>query len=82
MIGVNLLGLADDIWTLRGRQKLFGQVVLAFVLAMTGFKIMHLQLFGYEVELGYLAIPVTIMWLLATTNAMNLIDGSDGLCSS
>ena len=82
MVGVNLLGLADDIWTLRGRQKLFGQVVLAFVLAMTGFKIMHLQLFGYEVELGYLAIPVTIMWLLATTNAMNLIDGSDGLCSS
>lgn len=82
MIGVNLLGLADDIWTLRGRQKLFGQIVLAFVLAMTGFKIMHLQLFGYGVELGYLAIPVTIMWLLATTNAMNLIDGSDGLCSS
>ncbi len=82
MIGVNLLGLADDIWTLRGRQKLLGQIVLAFVLAMTGFKILHLQVFGFAVELGYLAIPATIIWLLATTNALNLIDGSDGLCSS
>lgn len=82
MIGVNLLGLADDVWTLRGRQKLFGQVLLALVLAFTGFKIMHVQVFGFAIELGYLAIPVTILWLLATTNALNLIDGSDGLCSS
>ena len=82
MVGVNLLGLADDIWTLRGRQKLLGQVVLAFILAMTGFRIMHAQVFGFSFELGFLAIPITIVWLLATTNALNLIDGSDGLCSS
>ncbi len=82
MIGVNLLGLADDVWTLRGRQKLLGQVALAFILAMTGFKIMHVQVFGIALELGYLAIPITVVWLLATTNALNLIDGSDGLCSS
>lgn len=82
MLGVSLLGLADDIWTLRGRQKLVGQIVLALVLTATGFKIMNLQLFGYGIELGYLSIPVTLVWLLATTNALNLIDGSDGLCSS
>ena len=82
MIGVNLLGLADDIWTLRGRQKLLGQIALAMVLVFTGFKIAHVQLFGFAIELGYLAIPVTLVWLLATTNALNLIDGSDGLCSS
>ncbi len=82
MIGVMLLGLADDIWTLRGRQKLLGQFVLAMVLIFTGFRIGHVQIFGMNFELGLLAIPTTLVWLLATTNALNLIDGSDGLCSS
>ncbi len=82
MIGVMLLGLADDIWTLRGRQKLLGQVVLACILAFTGFRIGHLQIFGISFDLGLLSIPVTLVWLLATTNALNLIDGSDGLCTS
>jgi UDP-GlcNAc:undecaprenyl-phosphate/decaprenyl-phosphate GlcNAc-1-phosphate transferase len=82
MVGIMLLGLADDIWTLRGRQKLVGQVVLATVLIFTGFSIRHLQIFGFSFELGLLAFPVTLVWLLATTNALNLIDGSDGLCTS
>lgn len=82
MIGVSLLGLADDIWMLRGRQKLFGQAVLASILMLTGFKIMHVQMFGIGLDLGYFAVPVTMLWLLATTNALNLIDGSDGLCGS
>ncbi|MCR9296444.1 MAG: undecaprenyl/decaprenyl-phosphate alpha-N-acetylglucosaminyl 1-phosphate transferase [bacterium] len=82
MIGIWLLGLADDIWTLRGRQKLLGQLVLALILVFNGFQIPVLSVFGYPVELGYLAIPVSLVWLLATTNALNLIDGADGLCST
>jgi UDP-GlcNAc:undecaprenyl-phosphate/decaprenyl-phosphate GlcNAc-1-phosphate transferase len=82
MIGVSLLGLADDVWTLRGRQKLVGQAVLAAILMLTGFRISNVQMFGMGIQLQYLSIPVTIIWLLATTNALNLIDGSDGLCGS
>lgn len=82
MIGVWLLGLADDIWTLRGRQKLLGQVALAGVLVMAGYRIEAVSLFGFPVQLSLLAIPVSMIWLLATTNALNLIDGADGLCSS
>ncbi len=81
MIGICALGLADDIWGLRGRQKLFGQFVLASFLAFTGYLIDHIDILGQTVSLGYLALPVTVIWLLATTNALNLIDGSDGFCA-
>ena len=39
MVGMWLLGLADDVWTLRGRQKLVGQVLLAVLLVVCGFNI-------------------------------------------
>lgn len=82
MLGICGLGLADDIWTLRGRQKLLGQILLALGLTATGFVVHSVGIFGFKLELGLAAIPLTIVWLLATTNAMNLIDGSDGLCST
>ncbi|MFO1066210.1 MAG: MraY family glycosyltransferase [Pirellulales bacterium] len=82
MVGICLLGLADDIWTLRGRQKLMGQVVLALMLTFAGFQFQSVHLMGIDVPLGLLAMPVTVIWLLGTTNALNLIDGSDGLCST
>lgn len=82
MVGICLLGLADDIWMLRGRQKLLGQLVLALLLVCTGFVGRSVGIFGMEVQLGILAVPMTVVWLLATTNALNLIDGSDGLCST
>lgn len=82
MVAIWLLGLADDIWTLRGRQKLAGQIAIAIGLAFCGFQVGSLQILGFDVELGLLAIPVSVVWLLATTNALNLIDGADGLCST
>jgi UDP-GlcNAc:undecaprenyl-phosphate GlcNAc-1-phosphate transferase len=82
MLGICGLGLADDVFTLRGRQKLFGQILLGGILSASGFLIHSVHVFGVEIQLGLAAIPVTIMWFLATTNALNLIDGSDGLCST
>lgn len=82
MIGIWLLGLADDVWNLRGRQKLVGQIVLAGVLVSSGYEIRHVQVFGQSLDLGMLSIPASLVWLLATTNALNLIDGSDGLCAT
>ncbi len=82
MLGICGLGLADDIWTLRGRQKLLGQILLALGLTSVGFVVHSVRVFGFDLELGLFAIPLTVVWLLATTNALNLIDGSDGLCST
>jgi UDP-GlcNAc:undecaprenyl-phosphate GlcNAc-1-phosphate transferase len=76
------LGLIDDRYTLRGRHKLLGQVAIALFLALSGFAIHVVRLFGYEVDLGLLAVPFTVFWLLGAMNALNLIDGIDGLADS
>ncbi len=82
MVGIWLIGLADDIWTLRGRQKLIGQILVALVLIASGFQVRHLVFFGMTLDVGILTIPISLIWLLFTTNALNLIDGADGLCST
>jgi UDP-GlcNAc:undecaprenyl-phosphate GlcNAc-1-phosphate transferase len=38
--------------------------------------------FGFEFDLGLLAVPFTLLWLLAAVNSLNLLDGMDGLLGS
>jgi UDP-GlcNAc:undecaprenyl-phosphate GlcNAc-1-phosphate transferase len=80
--GMVLLGLLDDAFNVRGRQKLAGQFVLVSIAVLCGFKINAIGLFGTAYPLGLFVIPVSIGWLLLTVNALNLIDGADGLCST
>jgi UDP-GlcNAc:undecaprenyl-phosphate/decaprenyl-phosphate GlcNAc-1-phosphate transferase len=82
MVIIWLIGLADDIWNLRGRQKLLGQILVAAILVVGGFAINNVTVFGRQFQLGWLSIPISMIWLLACTNALNLIDGADGLCST
>jgi UDP-GlcNAc:undecaprenyl-phosphate GlcNAc-1-phosphate transferase len=81
-VGIVGLGLLDDAMGLRGRQKLAGQVMLVSILVFSGFQMNSIRLLGWDLELGLLAIPISIGWLLLTVNALNLIDGADGLCST
>jgi UDP-GlcNAc:undecaprenyl-phosphate GlcNAc-1-phosphate transferase len=81
-IAIVNLGVIDDRFGMRGRQKLLGQVLICCSLMIMGFTLPKLSLFGWEIELGLLAIPVTLGWLLLTVNSINLIDGADGLCST
>ena len=76
------VGIVDDRIGLRGRHKLAGQIAAAGILIFFGFHVQTIQFFGWEVSLGLLAIPFTLMWLLGTVNALNLIDGMDGLATS
>jgi UDP-GlcNAc:undecaprenyl-phosphate/decaprenyl-phosphate GlcNAc-1-phosphate transferase len=48
---------------------------------MSGYSVDHIAAFGYWIPLGWLGIPLTIAWLLGCINALNLIDGMDGLAS-
>jgi UDP-GlcNAc:undecaprenyl-phosphate GlcNAc-1-phosphate transferase len=77
-----VVGLLDDRFRLRGRQKLAGQIVAASILLMSGLIVERIQILGWSVELGLLAIPFTLFWLLGAINALNLIDGIDGLACS
>ncbi|QDV76286.1 glycosyltransferase family 4 protein [Botrimarina mediterranea] len=75
------LGLYDDARDMRGLYKLIAQVAIASVLVYLGLGIPVIALFGQDVELGWLSIPLSIFWLVGSTNAINLLDGIDGLAS-
>ena len=73
------VGLVDDRYHLRGRQKLLGQIVAVSILIASGLIVRNVKIFEWNIELGLLAIPFTMFWLLGAINALNLIDGLDGL---
>lgn len=78
MLGV---GLWDDIMTMSPRRKLLAQLaVAAIVVILYGFTIVDVQLprFGY-LDLAWFAIPFSLFWYLGMVNAINFLDGLDGL---
>jgi UDP-GlcNAc:undecaprenyl-phosphate/decaprenyl-phosphate GlcNAc-1-phosphate transferase len=76
------LGMLDDRFNLRGRQKLVGQLLIASFLAFCGYQFRSTSLFGVTIDLGILSFVFSIGWLLLAINSFNLIDGADGLCCS
>lgn len=76
------VGLVDDRYGLRGRQKLLGQILAVSILLPFDIVIHRISLFDYTFELGMMAIPFTYFWMLGAINALNLIDGTDGLATT
>ena len=76
-------GLLDDRYSLKPLQKLAGQVLAAVLAVVGGLVIGDISnpLGGPFVSLGWLAYPVTVIYLVAYTNIINLIDGLDGLAA-
>ncbi|MBP3486397.1 MAG: undecaprenyl/decaprenyl-phosphate alpha-N-acetylglucosaminyl 1-phosphate transferase [Oscillospiraceae bacterium] len=79
-----ILGIFDDIYALPAKLKFLVQLVAAVIAVMAGNRIEVLSnpnIFSDNPywELGWLAVPVTVIWIVALTNAVNLIDGLDGL---
>lgn len=82
-VGVGLMGLWDDIRDLSPRFKLMGQLVFALAFTFFGFRFHILHVPGlHPVELGLLSVPVTVFWILAVVNALNMVDGVDGLAGT
>lgn len=74
-----ILGTLDDIYRLNAWLKLIIQLAVAVFAVCNGCVIDHINLGGAYVHLGYLSIPLTILWITGLTNAINFIDGLDGL---
>ena len=77
-------GLIDDYRSLSPRTKLAGQVVAAAIAVAGGLVIGDISNPlppGGFVQLGWLAYPVTVVYLVAYSNIINLIDGLDGLAA-
>jgi UDP-GlcNAc:undecaprenyl-phosphate/decaprenyl-phosphate GlcNAc-1-phosphate transferase len=75
-VAMLLLGMYDDITQCTARMKLTVQIVIACALYFCGFQIERI---GDLIELGNFSIFLTILWIVGITNAINLIDGMDGL---
>lgn len=74
------VGLMDDIYNLSPYLKLFGQTLAALVAFHLGVQIIALDLpYSQILLLQVLSLPVTLVWIIGISNAMNFIDGVDGL---
>lgn len=76
-------GILDDIFELSAKVKLVLQIVAALIVILWGgVSVQFINLpFGGEVRFGFLSLPVTLLWIVGVTNAINLIDGLDGLAA-
>jgi len=79
-LGMVVVGLVDDVRGISARSKLAAQFVFATAFALFGFNFEVFHVPGMKAfELGPLAIPVTVFFILAVVNAFNMVDGVDGL---
>ena len=75
------LGAVDDFKRMPPSVKFFFQIIAGLIVALTINKIEIINLPFGTIHLGIFSIPVTILWVVAITNAVNLLDGLDGLAA-
>lgn len=78
------VGIIDDVKQLRAIIKLGAQLLAAVIVVFHNVRITAISVPGFisetgVLQLGFLSIPITIAWIVGVTNAVNLIDGLDGL---
>ncbi|MBW1712042.1 MAG: undecaprenyl/decaprenyl-phosphate alpha-N-acetylglucosaminyl 1-phosphate transferase [Deltaproteobacteria bacterium] len=79
---VGLLGLIDDWRRIGPWAKIGVQLAGGVILYLFDFRVEALtHPFGDTIDLGWLGLPTTLIWVLLVTNAINLIDGVDGLAA-
>lgn len=75
-----LIGILDDKYELSAKTKFIGQLIVAFLILYSGLKIDFVAIPSVgKIYLGMWSYPITVFWIVAITNAINLIDGLDGL---
>ena len=73
------VGVLDDVFDVKPYVKLIVQLAAALVAVWQGVRIPWINFFGHYIELGMWSIPITVIWIIGLSNAINLIDGLDGL---
>lgn len=80
---VFLTGAVDDVVQLRPKVKLAGQIVAAACAVASGM-VIHSIVDPFDagyIQLGWVAYPITVLYLVAYSNIINLVDGLDGLAT-
>ncbi|MBI9017253.1 MAG: undecaprenyl/decaprenyl-phosphate alpha-N-acetylglucosaminyl 1-phosphate transferase [Phycisphaerae bacterium] len=77
-----MVGFIDDLVGIRARTKFLAQIVAAVVVCYFGIRIDQLSVGSwFSIDFGWWSWPITILWIAGVTNAVNLIDGLDGLAA-
>lgn len=77
-----LVGVLDDVYDLSPWTKLAAQIIGALIAVYFGVRVQVMtNPFDGMLQLGAMSIPLTILWIIGVTNAVNLIDGLDGLAA-
>ena len=73
-------GIIDDVVELKSITKLIIQIIVAVIVVASGIRI-EIVVWPVTAYLQIFSIPITIFWIVGMTNAVNLIDGLDGLAA-
>ncbi|MDR3130749.1 MAG: undecaprenyl/decaprenyl-phosphate alpha-N-acetylglucosaminyl 1-phosphate transferase [Treponema sp.] len=75
-----VFGVIDDFRPLAPRSKLLSQIIAALLVVIPGYTFQDLLFFGDGFyTFGWLKAPLSVLWIVGLANAMNFIDGVDGL---
>lgn len=80
-MSICFVGLLDDIYDMHPLLKFSAQIAVAVFTVYFGGKIEYTTLLGFSFGMGVFSFPVTVLWIVLIINAVNLIDGLDGLAS-
>lgn len=75
-----LVGLWDDFMDLPAKLKFLLQVLASLILIYYGVGVSTLRILGYAITNPIICSAFTVIWVVGITNAINLLDGLDGLC--
>ncbi len=80
LILIHITGLIDDFHNLKALFKFIIQLLAASIVTIGGYLIRDLTIpYLGTIHLGFIAYPATVLWIVGITNALNLVDGMDGL---
>ena len=80
---ITFVGVIDDKYKLSPKTKLIGQFLATMPIIGTGLSLesIYIPFLDVQVHFGMWSVPITIIWVIGISNAINFIDGLDGLCS-
>jgi len=79
---VLILGIYDDLQGSSAVLKFIIQIVISLLIIKSGFYLSNISIPGViNIKFGIFSFPLTLLWIVGITNAVNLIDGLDGLAA-
>ena len=77
-----VVGILDDRFGIRGRQKLLGQFVAVTALIVFGYHFDEVTIAGLTIKFDVFSVLFVYAWVIAAINSVNLLDGADGIAGT